>query len=122
MRDDLSARGIANMMPARTRAFTAPRVAGLVACGLATMLSCAPASATTVTLTQTTVACTSWAQWHEWSLASLRANGGRPSKSCPVIIDKGQKVEVVDDDAGEGAVTVRWRGKVWFVDADRVGE
>ena len=104
------------------RASTAPRRSGAVACGLAIMLFCAPAVAKTVTVRQTTPACTSWAGWHEWSLASLRPRGARYNKHCPLSIDKGQKVEVIDEDAGEGAVTVRWRGKVWFVDADRVGE
>jgi hypothetical protein len=100
----------------------APRRFGTIACGLAIMLSCAPASAKTVTVTQTAPACTSWAGWHEWSLASLTPKGARLNKNCPLSIDKGETVEIIDPDAGEGAVTVRWRGKIWFVDDNRLSD
>src|SRR5215813_7747130 len=112
-------------MLGKKSAFMAGRWSG-VACGLAIMLacmlSCAPALAKTVTVTQATPACTSWAGWHEWSLASLTPRGARLNKNCPLSIDKGQTVEVIDADAGEGAVTVRWRGKIWFVDDNRLGD
>ena len=110
------------MMSGRTGASTAVRASGAVACGLALLLFGAPAVAKTVKVTQSAPACINWAGWHEWSLASLTPRGARYSKYCPTSIDKGQVVEMIDDDAGEGAVTVRWRGKVWFVDADRLSE
>ncbi|MGL4239909.1 MAG: hypothetical protein ACRCTI_02225, partial [Beijerinckiaceae bacterium] len=65
-------------------------------------------------------ACTSWAGWREYVQASLTQRGARADARCPVRIPAGAKVTVIDDDAGNGAAEVRWRGKRWYVDADRV--
>src|SRR5262249_30842477 len=92
------------------------------ACGLAIMLISTPALAKTVTVTQMTPACTSWAAWHEWLLASLRPKGARLNRNCPLSIDKGEKVEVIEADDGEGAATTRCRGKTWFTHADRLSD
>lgn len=89
---------------------------------LAALLACAPAVAKEATVAQDTPACTSWAGWHEWVLASLTAKGARLNKNCPAYIDKGTKVDVIEADDGEGAATVRWRGKEWVTHAERVGE
>jgi len=109
-------------MPGRKSAFVPAirRTAGT--CGLAIMLSCAPAFAKTVRVTQMTPACTSWPGWHEWLLASLRPKGARLNKNRPLSIDKGEKVEVIEADDGEGAATIRWRGKIWFTHADRLAD
>jgi hypothetical protein len=66
------------------------------------------------------VACTSWAAWREFGQASLTARGARMSKHCPVRLAAGAKVVVVDEDAGAGASEIRFRGRIWFVDAQRL--
>ena len=108
-------------MPVQKNAFAALGRSG-AACWLAIMLLSAPALAKTVTVTQATPACTSWAGWHEWLLASLRPKGARLNKNCPLSIDKGEKVEVIEADDGEGAATIRWHGKTWYTHADRLGD
>lgn len=65
-------------------------------------------------------ACSSWAAWHEYGLASLTAGGARASKLCPLRLAAGTKVGVVEEDAGEGASAIRYRGKIWFVDNQRL--
>ena len=71
-------------------------------------------------VTQDTPACTNWAGWREWVQASLTPKGARPNKFCPSYLRKGSKVEIVEEDAGEGATSVRWQGKVWYTHGDRL--
>jgi hypothetical protein len=94
----------------------------IAAGALAALMFCAPALGKTAIVTQETPACTSWAGWHEWVLASLRPKGARFNKFCPTSIDKGTKVEVIEADNGEGAATIRWRNKTWYTHADRLGD
>lgn len=42
------------------------------------------------------------------------------NKLCPIRIAAGTKILVVDEDAGEGASEIRYRGKSWFVDSQRL--
>jgi hypothetical protein len=65
-------------------------------------------------------ACTSWAAWHDYTLASLTPKGARVSKLCPIRLKPGTRVEVLEDDSGEGASFVRAAGKEWYVDAQRL--
>ncbi len=67
-----------------------------------------------------TFACISWAAWHEFTLASLTARGARYGKACPIRLKAGQRVEIVEEDAGGGATAVKARGKTWYVDAAKV--
>ena len=63
-----------------------------------------------------TFACRSWAAWHDFTEASLTPAGARYGKDCPIRLKGGRKVEIVEDDAGEGASVVRAGGKEWYVD------
>ncbi len=72
------------------------------------------------TLNRETFICVSWAGWHEYGLASLTAKGARMSKHCPRRLAAGTKVVVVEEDAGAGASEIRYRGKTWFVDNQRL--
>lgn len=72
------------------------------------------------TINRETFVCVSWAGWHEYGLASLRPRGARMSKHCPRRLAAGTKVVVVEEDAGAGASEIRYRGKTWFVDAQRL--
>lgn len=72
------------------------------------------------TTSQEAFACVSWAAWHEYGLASLRPQGAQASKLCPLRIAAKTKVIVVEDDAGAGASEIRYRGKNWFVDNQRL--
>ena len=65
-------------------------------------------------------ACSSWGAWREYGQASLTARGARPSKACPLRLAVGTEVVVVDEDAGAGASEIRYRGKNWFVDNQRL--
>jgi hypothetical protein len=65
-------------------------------------------------------ACTSWAAWHEYTLASLTPKGARVSKLCPIRLKTGTRVDVVEEDSGEGASRVKAAGKEWYVDAQRL--
>lgn len=65
-------------------------------------------------------ACYSWAAWREYGQASLTARGAQQSKACPIRIPARAKVVVIDDDAGAGASEIRYRGKSWFVDNQRL--
>lgn len=67
-----------------------------------------------------TFACTSWAAWREFTQASLTAKGARYGKTCPIRLKAGQKVEIVEDDAGAGASAVKADGKTWYVDNDKL--
>ncbi len=53
-----------------------------------------------------TFACSSWAAWHEYTLASLTRKGAHMSKPCPIRLKGGTRVEVIEDDAGYGASLV----------------
>lgn len=64
--------------------------------------------------------CTSWAAWHEYTLASLTAKGGRISHLCPIRLAAKTRVVIVEEDAGYGASEIRYQGKRWFVDNDRL--
>jgi hypothetical protein len=65
-------------------------------------------------------ACTSWAAWHEYTLASLTPKAARVSKLCPIRLKPGTRVDVVEEDSGEGASRVKAAGKDWYVDAQRL--
>lgn len=67
-----------------------------------------------------TFACVTWAAWHDYSQASLTARGARASRLCPRRLPKSAAVTVIDEDAGEGASEVRYEGRSWFVDAQRL--
>jgi hypothetical protein len=72
------------------------------------------------TTNQSAFACSSWAAWREYGLASLSPRGARASKLCPIRLPSGAKVVVIDEEAGEGASEIRYRGKTWFVDNQRL--
>jgi len=72
------------------------------------------------TVAQDAFACVSWAAWHEYSLASLTPKGARSSRFCPRRLAAGTKVLLVEDDAGEGASRIRYRGQVWFIYSQRL--
>jgi hypothetical protein len=94
-------------------------VAGLT---FAALLAGRPAASAEriATVRQEAFACTSWAAWREYVAASLTARGARPGKHCPLRIPAKAKVTVVDEDAGAGASEVRYRGRRWFVDEQRL--
>jgi hypothetical protein len=64
--------------------------------------------------------CTSWAAWHEYTLASLTSKGAHMSKLCPIRLKAGTRVEVIEEDSGEGASLVRAGGMQWYVDNQRL--
>jgi hypothetical protein len=72
------------------------------------------------TISQEAFVCTSWAGWREYVQASLTARGARPSKACPRRLARGTKVTVTQEDAGAGASQVSHRGKIWFIDNQRL--
>lgn len=84
-------------------------------------LTAVPAAAErTTTVRRDAYACTMWAAWREYGLASLSPQGGRSSKLCPIRIAPGTEVVIVEDDDGYGAAEIRFRGKNWFVDSGRL--
>jgi hypothetical protein len=89
---------------------------------VAALLAGAPAAAAerAATVRQETFACTSWAGWREYVQASLTPRGARAGPDCPLRIPAKAKVTLVDGDAGAGAAEVRWRGRTWFVDSQRL--
>ena len=84
------------------------------------LLLATPSLAKTAVVNHATPACTSWAGWHDWLQASLTPKGARLNRSCPDYIAKGTRVEVIEDDDGEGAATIRWKNRTWFTHADRL--
>ena len=84
------------------------------------LLLATPTVAKTAVVSQQTPACTSWAGWHDWLQASLTPRGARLNRSCPDYIAKGTRVEVIEDDDGVGAATIRWKNRTWFTHADRL--
>lgn len=109
-------------MMIRAPAHAACHRACLVAAIVGALLgSAAPALAERETrMTKPAVICTSWAGWREFGQASLTARGARMSEHCPMRLAAGTRVVVVDEDAGEGASEIRYRGKTWFVDAQQL--
>jgi hypothetical protein len=93
--------------------------AALLAAALIGPTTAASAERTTTT-TREAFVCVSWAAWREYGLASLTARGARMSPSCPLRLSARTKVVIVDDDAGAGATEIRYRGKTWFVDSQRL--
>jgi hypothetical protein len=49
--------------------------------------------------------------------ASQRA---RFNEHCPTAIAKGTKIDVIEEDDGEGAARFMWRGKEWYTHSDRL--
>lgn len=88
----------------------------------AMLLAASPAAAAErmTTVSREAYACTSWAAWREYGQASLRPSGAWPSKHCPIRISARTKVTVIDEDAGAGSSEIRYRGKRWFVDNQRL--
>jgi hypothetical protein len=72
------------------------------------------------TTSQEAFICVSWAAWREYGLASLTARGAQMSKNCPLRLAAGTKVTVVEEDAEAGASVIRYRGKTWFIDNQRL--
>jgi hypothetical protein len=66
-----------------------------------------------------TYACTSWGAAHEYTMQSLTPKGGQINKNCPIRLPKGTKVDVINDD-DEGYAVVTHRGRIWWVDGERV--
>jgi hypothetical protein len=92
----------------------------IILCGALHAAPFAAASDRETTMAREAFACTSWAGWREYVQASLTPRGARPDARCPIRIPVGAKVIVVDEDAGQGAAEVRYRGKTWFVDEQRL--
>jgi hypothetical protein len=88
----------------------------------AALIGCPPATSAErmTTTSQEAFVCVSWAAWREYGLASLTARGARMSRSCPLRLAARTKVAVVDEDAGAGAAEIRYRGKTWFIDSQRL--
>lgn len=86
------------------------------------LITCSPLAAAerATRIARDAYACTSWAAWREYGQASLRPEGARASRLCPIRIAPGTKVVVIEEDAGEGASEIRYRGKSWFVDNQRL--
>jgi len=95
----------------------APGLAGVLLLTLALASSMAQAAGRKATIARNTFACTEWAGWHEYTLASLTPQGVRPGPHCPIRIGAGAKVEVVEEADESGAAQVKYRGKIWTVDA-----
>lgn len=87
-----------------------------------TLLAATPAASAerATTVSREAYACTSWAAWREYGQASLTASGARANKDCPLRLSARTKIVVVEEDAGEGASEIRYRGKIWFVDNQRL--
>ena len=78
------------------------------------------ASARTAVVERSAFACTSWAAWHEYNLASMTPKGAHETKLCPIRLKAGSQVEVMEDDDGSGASIVKSHGKTWFIDTQRL--
>lgn len=65
-------------------------------------------------------ACTSWAAWHDYTLASLTPKGAQKNKLCPIRLKEGTRVEVIEDDSGAGASLIKFHGKTWYIDSQRL--
>jgi hypothetical protein len=91
----------------------------MLATGLIAWTPAASAERMTTTSQQAFI-CTNWAAWREYGLASLTARGARTSQLCPLRLAARTKVVVVDEDAGAGAAEIRYRGKTWFIDSQRL--
>jgi hypothetical protein len=72
------------------------------------------------TTSQEAFICVNWAAWREYGLASLTSSGAHMSKTCPSRLAAGTKVVVVEEDAGAGASKIRYQGKTWFIDNQRL--
>jgi hypothetical protein len=97
------------------------RTSKTVLLAAALIASTPAASAERMTTTsQEAFACVSWAAWREYGLASLTARGARMGQDCPLRLAARTKVVVIDDDAGAGAAEIRYRGKTWFIDSQRL--
>jgi hypothetical protein len=92
----------------------------LLLVGLMAATGSATAAERSATITRNAFLCVSWAAWHEYGQASLTPKGARMSKLCPRRLSAGTKVVLVEDDAGEGSSRIRYRGKEWFVDNQRL--
>jgi hypothetical protein len=88
--------------------------------GAALAASIGAAAAHEAKLSREVYACTQWAGWHEYTMASLTPKGASANKYCPIRIKAGAKVEVSEDNDGSGAATVQYQGKTWVIDADAV--
>jgi hypothetical protein len=97
-----------------------PTLAGVALTGLAILPAGAAAAERLVSVAKEAYACTSWAAWREYGLASLRPAGASMSEVCPLRLPQGTPVTLVDDDAGEGAAEISYRGKTWFMDGQRL--
>jgi hypothetical protein len=87
---------------------------------MALIVGVSAASARTATLSKNVFACTQWAGWHDYTLASLTPQGARAGKYCPIRINAGVKVEVTDESDPAGSATVQYKGKSWVIDGDAV--
>ena len=96
--------------------------AAVIAAALTGVGPCVPAAAAErmTTISRDAYICVSWAAWREYGLASLSPRGARMSKFCSLRLAAQTKVTVVDEDAGAGASEIRYQGKSWFVDNQRL--
>ena len=78
-----------------------------------------PADARPGVIKVETYACTSWGAAHEYTMQSLTPKGGQFSRTCPIRLPKGTRIDVVKDD-DDGYAIVTHRGKTWWVDGERV--
>ena len=91
---------------------------GSIAAALAILFTTPVQSRSGVIIAET-YACTSWGAAHEYTMQSLTPKGGQFTKSCPIRLAKGTKVDVINDD-DDGYAVVTHRGKRWWVDGERV--
>ena len=91
---------------------------GSLAAALA-ILFAAPAQSRPGVIKAETYACTSWGAAHEYTMQSLTPKGGQFSKSCPIRLPKGTKVDIINDD-DDGYAVVTHGGKTWWVDGERL--
>src|SRR5215469_11612518 len=87
--------------------------------GALAMLLTTPAQSRPGMIKAETYACTSWGAAHEYTMQSLTPKGGQFSKTCPIRLPKGTKVDVINED-DDGYAVVTHRGKTWWVDGERV--
>ena len=92
----------------------------LLLAGLVAGTGSATAAERNTTISRDAVICVSWAAWHEYGLASLSRKGARTSRLCPRRLPAGTKVTLIEDDAGEGSSRIRYGGREWFVDNQRL--
>jgi hypothetical protein len=92
--------------------------AGVLAVALA-IRTVTPADARPGLIKVETFACTSWGAAHQYTMQSLAPKGGQFSKSCPIRLPAGTKVDVVKED-DDGYAVVTHRGMTWWVDGERV--